>query len=459
MEYAFEAMIKIKTSNDLTTGAVTKSILLFALPILLSNVFQQFYNIVDTAVIGNVLGDNALASVGAASPIFGLIIGFENGITNGFSVIIARLFGAGDMNKLKRAVSLTYILTISIALTLTAISLIFLNPILRLLKTPETIIDSTAEYLRIIFIFAAVALLYNMMASLLRAIGNSRVPLYFLVASSIVNVVLDIIYVKYLDLGIRGAAYATVIAEIISAVLCLIYIHSKCRRLTFSVEELSFDKKMMRELLSMGFSMGLMMVVVSIGSVALQSTVNSLSDEIIVAHTAARKVDDIFMMPLGTLSSAAATFVSQNYGAGKIDRIKSGIKSAIVLTTFWSALSAVVIFIFGRLMITSISGTENEFVISNAQSYVRINILFFSVLGVLLVMRSSLQGIGRKTVPILGSVVELILKFAAVLVITKEIGYIGVCVLEPIIWILSAIMVLYDFVKNVNKLKKGDIYE
>ena len=445
-------MSRTKTQTDLTEGSIVKGILLFATPILVGNVFQQLYNVVDTAVIGNVLGDNALAAIGSASPIYSLIVGFASGITSGFSVIISRLFGAKDKKEMKKAVSLTYALTLTVALLMTVIGILFTVPILKLLKTPYSIMSDGALYLRIIFAFSIFALLYNLCAGLLRAIGNSRTPLYFLIFSSVVNVVLDILFVKYLNLGISGAAYATGISELISVILAFVYIGRKIEIIRFSKSALQFDKALIKELLSMGFSMGMMYVVVSIGSVALQSTVNSFGDEIITAHTAARRVDDIFMLTLGSLSSAGATFVSQNYGAGKTDRIKRGIKASLIMTTVWSAVSALIVFIFGRLMIIGISGTSNEYIIENAQRYIRINISFFAVLGLLLIMRTSLQGIGRKAVPVFGSVIELILKFAGVFVITEQVGYLGVCVLEPIIWILSAILVTFDFVKQIMRM-------
>ena len=450
-------MSRTKTQTDLTEGNIVKGILLFAAPILVGNVFQQLYNVVDTAVIGNVLGDNALAAIGAASPVYSLIVGFASGITSGFSVIISRLFGAKDRAEMKKAVSLTYVLTFIIALVMTSLGIIFTNPILKLLKTPDSIMADGAQYLIIIFSCSVFALLYNMAAGLLRAVGNSRTPLYFLVFSSIVNVVLDILFVKYLGWGIAGAAYATVLSELLSVVLAFVYIGRKIEMIRFSKGSLQFDKAMIKELLSMGFSMGLMYVVVSIGSVALQSTVNTFGDKIITAHTAARRVDDIFMLTLDSLSSAGATFVSQNYGAKKTERIKKGIKASLMMTTVWSIVSAMMIFVFGRLMIIGISGTHNEYIIENAQRYIRINISFFAVLGLLLIMRTSLQGIGRKAIPVLGSVIELILKFAGVFVITEQVGYIGVCVLEPMIWILSAILVTFDFLKQIIKINGEEI--
>lgn len=445
--------MKTKTVS-LTEGNILKAIVIFAIPILIGNIFQQLYNVADTAIIGNVLGDQALAAVGATSALYSLVIGFSNGITNGFSVVLARVFGENNEEKLKQTSALIYFLTFIISVVLTLASVITLHSVLVMLKTPENILPSTEVYLRIIFTFAIVTMLYNMFSGILRAIGDSKTPLYFLLLSSALNVGLDFLFVKGLSRGIRGAAEATVIAQIVSVTLCIVYIWKKCPVLKFSGRYLKWDKELVQELLLTGFSMGLMLVVVSIGSVALQSAVNSLGEQTIAAHTAARKIDDIFMMPLGTLSTAAATFASQNFGAGKYDRIHKGIKAAVLIAIGWSACAILIVFAIGKYMVKWLTGTSDAEIISNALMYMKINIVFFLVLSVLLVLRSSLQGVGRKVVPVLGSGIELILKFGAVNIITNRLGYFGVCILEPIIWGICAIMVLVDFVVYQKTYKK-----
>ena len=299
-----------------------------------------------------------------------------------------------------------------------------------------------------------------MFSGILRAIGDSKTPLYFLLLSSALNVGLDFLFVKGLNRGIGGAAEATVIAQIVSVSLCIVYIWKKCPVLKFSMRYLKWDKALVKELLLTGFSMGLMLVVVSIGSVALQSAVNSLGEQIIAAHTAARKIDEIFMMPLGTLATAAATFASQNFGAGKYDRVYKGIKDAVLIAIGWSVCAILIVFAIGKYMVKWLTGTSDAEIISNALMYMKINIVFFLVLSILLVLRSSLQGVGRKIVPVLGSGIELILKFGAVNIITNRLGYFGVCILEPIIWGICAIMVLVDFVvyQKTYKQSSGTYY-
>ncbi len=442
---------KTKSTLNMTEGNILRIILIFAFPILIGNIFQQLYNIVDTAVIGYILGDDSLAAVGATAPLYSLVIGLATGFTNGFSVVIARYFGANDEVKTRKAVTLTLLLTLAVSVVVTIVSVIGLSPLMKLLDTPDNILDEASGYLRIILIFSVVTMLYNMFAGMLRAIGNSKAPLYFLVVSTIVNIVLDIIFIKYFELGVAGAAYATIIAQIVSVLLCIVYIVKKCPLLKIDYGYISRDiikdKEIISELFMTGFSMALMFTVVSIGSVALQSAVNGFGTKTIAAHIAARKIDDIFMLPLGTLSLSSATFASQNYGAGRIDRVKKGITTSMLIAFVWSAISIVAVYLFGGFMVKTLIGTSEQVIIDTAVKYIRINIPFFLILSVLLVLRSSLQGVGRKLFPLIASGIELVLKFAAVGFVTPVLGYLGVCILEPTCWILCAVLVFVDFMR------------
>lgn len=436
---------------NMTEGNILKNLIYFAIPVLIGNIFQQLYNVADTAVIGNILGDNALAAVGVAAPVYNLLIGFASGLTNGFAVIIARYFGANNEREMKKSVALTYILSAIIAFILTSVSTIILHPLMKALKTPGKIISDTESYMRIIIIFSVVTIAYNMLAGMMRAIGNSKAPLYFLIISTFVNIGLDILFVKIFNMGVSGAAFATVISQGVSVVLCFFYALKKCDFLIFRKRELVWDKALLADLTSTGISMGLMYAIVSIGSVILQSAVNSFGTSTITAHTAARKIDDIFMLPLGTISMAASTFSSQNFGAGKIDRVKKGIRYGIIISFIWSAFSVIVCIFLRKPLIHALTGTTDKTVISTASKYIIWNISFFFVLGILLVLRSSLQGVGRKLVPVMGSVAEFLLKILAAAVLAPRLGYFGICILEPIIWIVCAIIVMFDyyvFIKN-----------
>lgn len=441
----------MRNSMNMTEGSIFKNLIYFAIPVLIGNIFQQLYNIADTAIIGNILGDKAFAAVGASAPVYGLLIGFAGGMTNGFSVVIARYFGAQDEKTLRRSVALTYILSGITALIITAAGLIGLSPLMKALKTPDDIIDQTQSYMRIIIMFSAVTIAYNMLSGMMRAIGNSRTPLYILVASTFINVGLDFLFVKGFAMGVEGAAYATVISQGISVVICFIYVIKKCEFLVFRKSELAFDKSLVSDLSTTGISMGLMFAIVSIGSVILQSAVNSFGTGTVTAHTAGRKIDEIFMLPLSTFSLSASTFVSQNYGAGKIDRVKKGIRCSILIAEVWSAFALVATLLLRVPFVKALSGTTDSEVVSTACRYLIWNVPFFCVLSVLLVLRSSLQGVGRKLVPISGSVVELALKIAAVAYFAPHFGYFGICICEPVIWIACAIIVVVDYTRFIKR--------
>ena len=441
----------MSNSLKMTEGSIFKSLVFFAVPVLIGNIFQQLYNMADTAIIGHFLGDDALASVGAASPVYGLMIGLACGLTNGFAVVIARHFGAGDKQQMRRSVCTTYILSGLVALILTAAGLIGLHPLMKALKTPDGIIKDTERYLGIIMAFSVLTIAYNMLAGMLRAIGNSKAPLYFLIISAFVNVGLDILFVRVFGLGVAGAAYATAISQGLSVVLCFIYTAKRYSFLIFGRDGLSADRALVADLSLTGISMGLMYAIVSVGSVILQGAVNSLGTTTITAHTAARKIDEIFMMPLGTMAISCSTYSSQNYGAGRTDRVKKGVICAILITQVWSVFSVICALLFRTPMVRGITGSSDPEVISAASRYLIWNLSFYFVLGVLVVVRTSLQGMGRKIIPITGSILEFALKIVVSAYLAPRLGYFGICICEPMIWVVCAAVVGIDFALIMKK--------
>lgn len=432
--------------GNMTIGNPLKAILFFSVPIVIGSVFQHLYNVVDTAVIGHVLGDNSLAALGSTSAVYDLIINFANGLTGGFAVILSQMFGAANHERMRRAVSLTYALTLLVAVVMTAVCLVGVTPLLTLLKTPDEIIFEASKYLRIILTYFIITVFYNALAAMLRAVGNSKTPLIALIFSTAINIILDIVFVQFLSFGVAGAAYATVIAQAFSCIYCLIYIRRHCRLLHFRPSELTFDKVMIRNLLSTGFSMSMMLVVVSIGTVTLQSSINSFGAQTITAHNTARKIDSLLALPVGAISTASATFAGQNYGAGKFHRVKTGIFSSICICAAWSIISVALAYTLGGTLVQLLTGTQDPIVIQTAVQYMRINTPFILALGVLVIVRGSLQGIGRKIIPVLASVLELVTKLIGVQFIAPALGYLGVCILEPIIWVAGAVLVAISFV-------------
>ena len=443
-----------KTTLDMTEGKVIRVLLVFTIPIFISNLFQQFYNVVDVAVIGHILGDNALAAVGATSSIYSLVIGFINGMSNGFCMIIARYFGGNDQDNFQKSVRFSIILSFATTVVLTIASLLVLKPLLRLLHTPVDILDLSQSYISVIMLFCCVTFAYNLLSSMLRAIGNSYIPLYALVIASVLNVILDIIFVKTLNMGVRGAAFATVIAQGFSVFFLLVYIVKYCPLLHINIHKFTIDRTILLELLTTGFSMAMMLVLTNIGTVVLQGSINSFGTSTITGHTAARKFHDLCMLPLGTICTSAAAFVSQNYGARKKERIKQGIAASIFLGTIWSILILIVVLLTGQELIHALTGSTDAEVIGISIKYLYWNVPFYVVLNILLIMRNSLQALGNKKLPVIASVVELIGKFAGAFLLSRIIGYLGICLTEPITWLICVPIVLAGFVQKIKQISK-----
>lgn len=447
-------------SKDLTIGSPAKLIFYFALPIFLGSLFQQFYNLVDTTIVGHTLGSDALAAIGATAPIYGLIVGMAVGINNGFSIIVARYFGAKDITKMKNSIAMILILNFIISILFTFAGVITIKSLLEYLNTPQDIMESSYGYIVTIFYGMIITITYNMEAGILRAIGDSKTPLKYLVYSSIINIVLDIVFIVNFNLGLKGAAFATLISQFVSVVLCFNHIIKRCPELKLCKENFKLDFNLLKDLFITGLSMGFMLSIVSIGSVALQSSINNFGKDIITAHMAARKISEITMMPLGTLTTASATFVSQNYGANKLDRIKDGIKKTFLMGAVWSSFVVIVCYLFGGYIIKALTGNNQAIIIDTAVKYLKINTPFYYILAVLLVLRTSLQSIGRNFTPLISSSIELIGKFVVVGYLAPALGYFGVCICEPIIWILCAIFVTVVFFGDKKfKIDKNQSFE
>ena len=340
---------KLLNANvDLIHGSIFKSLIIFAIPLLISNIFQQLYNTVDTMIVGNFLGDVSLAAIGSCTSIYDLLVGFALGIGNGLAIVTARSFGSNDEKLLKKSVASSIIIGIAVSLTLTIIGTIFLKPLLNLLNTPVEIIDEAYSYIFFIVLFIIVMFAYNLCAGLMRAIGNSFMPLIFLVVSSLLNIALDLLFITQLNMGVMGAAIATVISQGISVILCIIYILKKAQLLLPEKQHFQVDKELYKELLGQGFSMGFMSSIVSAGSVILQYGINNLGYLIIAGHTAARKLYMFFNMPFTAMALAISTFVSQNKGANQKQRIKQALRYAYIYDVITAALVTIIILLFGK---------------------------------------------------------------------------------------------------------------
>jgi putative MATE family efflux protein len=434
--------------TNLLSGNIVKSLLVFAIPMFLSNIFQQLYNTADVVIVGYYLGEASLAAIGACAVVFELLIGFAMGVGGGFGIVVARSYGAGDHDLLKLTVAGAIVIGLLLTLFISVTASMFMMPILKLINIPEYIIDDAYSYISILIAFAVVLFSYNLCAGLLRAIGNSTMPLVFLVISSLLNVGLDILFITQFNMGVRGAAVATVAAQGISALLCLIYIYKKCPILIPQKKHFRYDASLYKELAAQGFSMGFMYSIVTLGSVILQRAINGLGYLVIAGHIAARKLNSFCMMPIPTIAIALSTFVSQNKGANQLDRIRKAVRYGNFIAVIWGAFISVVLLFFSGVLIKLLSGSNESVVIENGTRYLMINSPFYMILGMLLNFRHALQGIGKKIVPVISSVMELAGKIIIAFFLVPALGYFAVIICEPIIWCVMFIQLIYSFYTN-----------
>ena len=425
--------------RSLTKGSPLKVILLFAVPLFIGQLFQLFYSLVDTRIVGSILGDSALAAVGSTTSLCDLLNNLLNGFTNGFAIIIATNFGAGNERLMKNAIAGTVILTISIAVSISVIGTVAMPAVLSLLNVSPELYNDCASYLRIIMAGLLAGALYNMLASILRAIGDSFTPLIFLVISTVLNVILDYSFIRFLNTGVAGAAFATVLSQLVSAVLCFIYMYRKYPNLHLSKDNFAQSKTLFGKMLSTGASMSFMISFVHIGTVALQTSINTFGTNIIVAHTAARKATSIFMLPFSVFGTTLATYCSQNYGAREYNRIKTGIKDTVLVTFVWCTGVIIIANVLSPVIIKAITATSEPEVIQTATTYLRINTALYYVPAVICLFRQSMQGFGDNITPLISSSMELIVKVLVAVLLAPAIGYTGIMISEPIAWVIMVI--------------------
>lgn len=439
--------------KDLTKGNPFKVIWLYALPMILGQIAQQLYSFADSAIVGNYVSPTALAAVGATNVVSNMLIGFLNSATLGLAIPIARYYGAKDEKNMRKCIGASAVLTLFASVLLTIAGLFFIYRILNLLGTPDDIIDMSYEYVKIILAGIVFTSIYNFSANLLRAVGDSVTPLIFLGIAVFLNIGLDLLFIRVFDMGVSGAAYATVISQAVAGIACLIFIFTKCKHLVPKRGEFLVSKTDLADLIQSALAMGFMSCIVNIGTVILQSAINNLGTEIITAHTSARKVFDILTVILYTVGNAVTTFVSQNMGAKKIDRVKKGIRDGILLNSLITTILIILGWLFGPWLLHLVSGTSDAAVIDPAVRYIRISVTCFYVLGPLFVLRCSMQGMGRKIVPIASSTLEMIGKILAVMFLAPRLGYLGITITEPIIWACCSLMLtIMYFTKPPEKL-------
>lgn len=443
--------------KDLTKGSPLRLIITFALPIFLGSIFQQAYSFTDTIIIGQHLGKSSIAAVGASASVVALMFSTVNGLVTGFAVIIARNFGAGDMNEVRRAVARTITFAGSItALIIVGISC-FITPLLQALNTPEGNLSEARDYLFVVTLGLAVTLIYNLEAGVLRAVGDSVIPLIILIISAVLNILFDLLFVCVFQWGVSGAASATVLAQFISALVCFIYLVKRRAFLIVKREDFRFNAREAGEMLSAGLGMALMYSIVDIGSIVQQNGINDMGEDIIAAHTAARKILSLMLMPFSAVGATMVTYCGQNRGAGKYRRIKTGIRDGLLISFGWCTIAIMLIYTVGMFLVHLILPDVESHITNTALDYLKFNVLFFYPLAVLLEVRSSLQGLGRGFIPLITSGIELGWKIVTVLVMIPWLGYFGVILSEPIIWTACGIVIGIIAVFTLRSMPKEDM--
>lgn len=433
---------------DLLQGPIFRSMVIYMLPILVSLLFQHLYSLVDTMIVGNCLGEDSLGAVGCTGPIYDLFVLCSLGMGTGLSFVTARSFGSGDAKTLRKSVAMSMEIGLGTSLILTVIAMVILKPLLILLHTPEELLEEAYAYCSVILLFLVVIFGYNLCTALLRAVGNSFFPLLFLILSSLLNVVLDFVFILPLQMGVAGAAWATVLAQLVSVVLCILYMVKTEKQLIPRLEDFKPEKQMFLEIMGQGYSMGLMSSIVSVGSIVLQSGINVLGASIITAHTAVRRLFLVFNMPNDAIQQAQATFASQNKGANQRERIIKGIKICYGYSFCVVVVISVILIPFGEKIVHLVTGSSNPEILYWGGLYLKVLGPSYFVLSVMELTRYTLQGIGEKVIPLISSVIEFVGKVLFVMFLIPRYGYMAVVFCEPVIWLLMAIQLLISFARN-----------
>lgn len=441
-------MKNAKTALNLTEGRPVKLILLFAIPVFLGNLFQICYSLVDTKIVGRILGETALAAVGSVSVLYTLLTGFFNGLSLGFSVLTARFYGSGEERRLKENVAGAVMLGFLTAAVIITIVAVFIRPILTLLNVPPQQMDMALSYITPLVWGMFVTLAYNLCANTLRAIGDSLTPLVFLVIAALTNVGLDYLFILVFDMGVRGAAVATLVSQLLSVVLCLVWIRRNFPILHIAREHFVLSRDRIILLYQSGLSMGLMSSLVNFGTLVLQSGINQLGTNIIVAHTAARKIFEIWGLPVSVLGSSMATYCGQNYGAGRYDRIRQGMKSVLAIGAVWDGIVFVLAHTVSPYLIRFLTSSDNEEIIYWGTMYLKVDMSFLLVCLFIVILRNCMQGFGDHRTPILSSFIELVGKLVFTFVFVRMFGYWGIIWTEPAVWFLMVIPLVVMTLRN-----------
>ena len=442
------------TTKDMTAGSPMKLILGFSIPLLFGSLFQQFYSVVDTVIVGRFLGMQALAGVGATGSVNFMIVGFCMGVCGGFAIPVAHKFGAKDYSGMRQVIANCVWLSVAFALVITVTVSLLCRQILTWMNTPEDIFQNAYSYILIIFLGIPASFLYNILSGIIRSMGDSKTPLVFLTLSSFMNIGLDLLFIIVFHMGVSGAALATVISQLVSGLLCLVYMIKKFEILHIAGEEWKVNPGHMRMLCSMGIPMGLQYSITAIGSVILQTAVNGLGSLVVASVTAASKVSMFFCCPFDAMGATMATYGGQNVGAKKLDRIGKGLRDCTILGASYAVIAFVIMYFFGDDLATLfVDGAEVQ-MLANARRFLIINSAFFIPLALVNIVRLLIQGMGFSAFAILAGVFEMVARTLAGLVLVPKFGFAGACFASPLAWVFADIFLIPAYIHVHKKLEK-----
>ena len=445
--------------QDMTSGSPMKIILSFTLPIFIGNVFQQFYNMADAVIVGKFVGTGALAAVGSTGTIMFLIYGFVVGMTAGFTVLTAQKFGAGDMDAMRKTVAGAALLSLIIGIILTVAFMLFMEPWLVLMNTPEDIFKDAYSYIMIISAGILAQMLYNLLASILRALGNSKVPLYFLILSAGLNIVLDLVLIIVFRMGTAGAAVATVISQGVSGLLCLVYIVKAVPVLRMNREDWHPSGMLLKTQLRIGIPMALQYSITAIGTMMVQSARHTLGSTLVAAFTAASKIEQVVTQAYVAMGTTIATFGAQNMGAGDVSRIRQGFKSCTILGVIYSIAAMALVMTVGKHMTYLFVSEDVALIMDSVDIYLKCVGLFFIPLAIVNIYRNGIQGLGYGILPMMAGVAELVGRGVVAVIAAGQKSYTGVCLASPAAWILAGALLIgmyYYIIKiDLKKIFRG----
>ena len=441
-------------TKDMTSGSPARLILRFTIPLIFGNLFQQFYSMVDTIIVGRFLGKESLAAVGSTGSINFLIIGFCLGLCSGFAIPVSQQFGAKNFVEMKKYIGNIIWLTIWSSVLFTVATVLLCRPMLEWMNTPSDIIEEAYWYIVVIFAGIPAIFLYNVQAALLRALGDSRTPVIFLVIASFLNIALDLLLILVLPMGVAGAAVATVLSQLLSGVACFVFIVKKFPALHISRQDLHIDTGYLTRICSIGIPMGLQFSITAIGSIILQTSVNALGSGIVAAVTAAGRLYSLFACAFDALGVAMSTYGGQNIGARKVERLSPGLRAAMIIGSIYSIFSLLVIWLLGKPLLTLfVEATEVE-IINNAYLFMMINVAFFIPLAGVNIFRLMIQGMGYSKMAVFAGVSEMIARGVVGAWLVPALGYIAACFASPIAWIMADLFLIPAYYAIVHHLKK-----